>query len=68
MAISLVNPPSGLTSASLDAGAAVLEKVLPPMTEEDEERFLLEAIRQRHALGLTSVRDLNLTPEATALT
>jgi predicted amidohydrolase YtcJ len=59
-----VNPPGGLTPASLDAAAALLEKVLPPVTEEDEERFLLEAIRQRHALGLTSVRDLNLSPEA----
>jgi predicted amidohydrolase YtcJ len=59
-----VNPLAGLTPASLDAGAALLDKVLPPLTEEEEERFLLEAIRQRHAVGLTSVRDLNLSPEA----
>jgi len=34
------------------------------MTDAEEEALLLKAIEQRHALGLTSVRDLSLFPRA----
>jgi predicted amidohydrolase YtcJ len=46
------------------AGMALVEKLLPPMTDAEEEALLLKAIEQRHALGLTSVRDLSLFPRA----
>jgi predicted amidohydrolase YtcJ len=55
-----------LTGASpaYPASMALVEKVLPAVTDAEEEAFLLRAIQQRHALGLTSVRDLSLFPGA----
>jgi predicted amidohydrolase YtcJ len=46
------------------AGMTLLDTLLPPMTDAEEEALLLKAIQQRHALGLTSVRDLSLLPAA----
>jgi predicted amidohydrolase YtcJ len=46
------------------AGMMLVESLVPPMTEAEEEKMLLEAIRGRNALGLTSVRDLGLLPGA----
>jgi predicted amidohydrolase YtcJ len=46
------------------AGMMLVESLLPPMTEAEEDEMLLEALRGRHALGLTSVRDLSLLPGA----
>jgi predicted amidohydrolase YtcJ len=46
------------------ASMELVERVLPPLTDAEEEAFLLKAIEQRHALGLTSVRDLSLLPGA----
>lgn len=53
-----------LTGASpaYPAGMTLLERLLPPMADAEEEAVLLKAIAQRHALGLTSVRDLSLFP------
>jgi predicted amidohydrolase YtcJ len=55
-----------LTGASpaYPAGMTLVEKLLPAMTDAEEEAVLLKAIQQRHALGLTSVRDLSLFPGA----
>ena len=59
-----VNPPAGRSTASREAGVALLEKVLPRMTNEEEEDFLIRAIHERNALGLTSIRDLNVSQRA----
>ena len=60
------NPPAGLSIASVEAGQALLEKVLPRMTNEEEEDFLLRAIHERNVLGLTSIRDLNVSERGMA--
>ena len=59
-----VIPLDGLTAASIKAGELLLEKVLPPLTDEEEEQFLVTAMHQRNELGLTSIRDLNVSPRA----
>jgi predicted amidohydrolase YtcJ len=59
-----VIPPDGLTAASIEAGELLLDKVLPPLTDEEEEQFLVTAMHQRNELGLTSIRDLNVWPRA----
>jgi predicted amidohydrolase YtcJ len=46
------------------AGMRLVESLLPPLTEAEEEALLLRAIEARHALGLTSVRDLSILPRA----
>ena len=46
------------------AGMMLVDSLLPAMTEAEEEAILLRAIQGRHALGLTSVRDLSLLPRA----
>jgi predicted amidohydrolase YtcJ len=46
------------------ANMRIVDSLLPPMTEADEDAMLLKAIAGRHALGLTSVRDLSLLPRA----
>lgn len=60
------DPTGELTGASpaYPASMMLVEKVLPAMTDAEEEALLLKAIQQRHALGLTSVRDLSLLPGA----
>jgi len=55
---------TGQTPAPLGATIALLESIVPAMTDEEEERLLRAAIRERHAVGLTSIRDLNLFPRA----
>lgn len=44
-------------------GVRMIEAALPPRTDESESDFLLREIRQRHSLGITSIRDLALWPE-----
>jgi predicted amidohydrolase YtcJ len=60
------DPTGELTGANpaYPAGMTLLDKLLPAMTDAEEEALLLKAIQQRHALGLTSVRDLSLLPGA----
>jgi predicted amidohydrolase YtcJ len=55
-----------LTGASpaYPGSMVLVDKLLPAMTEAEEEALLLKAIQQRNALGLTSVRDLSLFPGA----
>lgn len=55
---------TGQTPLPYGATLALLESIVPAMTDEEEERLLLAAIRERHAVGLTSIRDLNLYPRA----
>jgi predicted amidohydrolase YtcJ len=40
------------------AGYLAIDKVVPPPTLEEEERMIEAGQRQRHALGITSIRDL----------
>jgi len=54
---------TGQTPSSGEAALLLLDRVLP-LTDDEEEAFLLKAVRQRAAVGLTSVRDLNLSPRA----
>ena len=46
------------------ANMLLVDSLVPPPTEAEEEALLLKAIQERHALGLTSVRDLSLLPRA----
>ena len=55
---------TGQTPVSVGAMLALLESIVPAMTDEEEEGLLRAAIRERHAVGLTSIRDLNLYPRA----
>ena len=55
---------TGQTPLPYGATLALLESIVPAMTDEEEERLLVAAIRERHAVGLTSIRDLNLYPRA----
>jgi predicted amidohydrolase YtcJ len=56
--------PSGFNIRSDQAALSILSKVLPPMTDAEEEEILIRAMHQSNALGLTSVRDLGLSPKA----
>jgi predicted amidohydrolase YtcJ len=44
------------------AGMVLLDKVIPPMSDQEEEDLLAKAQAGRNALGLTSVRDLSVFP------
>jgi predicted amidohydrolase YtcJ len=55
---------TGQTPLPLLPTIALLESIVPAMTDEEEERLLQAVIRERHAVGLTSIRDLNLYPRA----
>ena len=46
------------------AGMSLLDKLLPAMTDDEEDELLIRAQQERNALGLTSVRDLTLSPQA----
>src|SRR5262249_14743387 len=46
------------------AGMTLVDRLLPRATDAEDEALLLQAIQQRHALGLTGVRDLSLLPAA----
>jgi predicted amidohydrolase YtcJ len=56
--------PTGTNPPDYPSGMVLLDKVLPKLTEEDEENLIIQAQQKRNALGLTSVRDLSLFPEA----
>lgn len=48
-----VIPVDGLTAASIEAGELLLDKVLPPLTDEEEEQFPVAAMHERNELGLS---------------
>ena len=56
------NAGGGLTGTTprYPAGMVLLDKVIPAMSDQEEEDLLAKALAQRNALGLTSVRDLSL--------
>jgi predicted amidohydrolase YtcJ len=56
--------PGGFTVPAYRAAMSLLDRVVPAATDDEEEELLLRAIHQRNALGLTSVRDVNLSPQA----
>lgn len=54
--------PSGLIAGAKAIQAAVA-KISPPLTEADKEDLILKMQQEQHALGLTSIRELELSPE-----
>jgi predicted amidohydrolase YtcJ len=55
---------TGQTPAPFGTTVDLLERIVPAMTDEEEEDLLRAAIRERHAVGLTSIRDLNMSPRS----
>ncbi len=55
-----------LTGANPGFPAAMhlLANLLPPMSQEEEERVIVRGLQERHALGITSIRDLAVWPDA----
>ena len=45
------------------AGLAAIDKVVPVPTPEEEEQMILAGQNQRHALGITSIRDQSNGPD-----
>ncbi len=43
---------------------AIAAKLIPPLTEEESKELILQMQQQQNAMGLTSIRDISLTPEA----
>jgi predicted amidohydrolase YtcJ len=41
----------------------MVDKLLPPLTPQDQERLLRQAMQERNALGITSVRELAVFPQ-----
>jgi predicted amidohydrolase YtcJ len=46
------------------AAVQMIDKLLPPLSARDEEALLNQAMQERHALGITSVRELALWPDS----
>jgi predicted amidohydrolase YtcJ len=46
------------------ASIHLLAKLLPPMSQAEEEEVIIRGWRERHALGITSIRELAIWPEA----
>lgn len=57
--------PIGATP-SYPQGLYMVERLAPPLTDAEQDRMVREAVAHRHALGITSVRDLALMPEDAA--
>jgi predicted amidohydrolase YtcJ len=55
---------TGQTPPFPETALQLTDSILPPMNDDEEETFLLKAMRQRNAVGLTSIRNLNLSPQA----
>jgi predicted amidohydrolase YtcJ len=45
------------------AAVMVIDKLLPPLNQEAEEELILKGQQQRNALGITSIRELQVWPE-----
>jgi len=43
---------------------SLLDKLIPPPNQEEEEELILKGLQERNALGLTSIRELGLFPDA----
>jgi len=55
-----------LTGAAPDYPQAMLllDKLIPPPTAAEEEAMILKGQQERHALGMTTIRELSLWPDA----
>jgi hypothetical protein len=45
------------------AAMHLLARLLPPMSQAEEEAVIVRALRERHALGITSIRELSVWPD-----
>lgn len=52
------------TPAPYPAGVYMIDALLPPLTVEQQDSMVQKEIQQRLALGITSIRELALFPEA----
>ena len=55
--------PTGVTPG-YPAAMHLLAKLLPPMSQAEEEEVIIRGWQERHALGITSIRELAIWPEA----
>lgn len=55
--------PTG-TNPGFPAAMHLLAKLLPPMSQAEEEEVIIRGWQERHALGITSIRDLAIWPDA----
>ena len=46
------------------AAMHLMAKLLPPMSQAEEEEVIIRGWQERHALGITSIRELAIWPEA----
>ncbi len=67
-AMKLPEAPQGLLTGAgqqrLPASNVVLPNIVPQLTEGEEEGLILKVQQENNALGLTSIRDLNIYPNA----
>ena len=54
---------AGEPTGAVDS-ASVIDRIVPPPSEREQEELILKVQEQQNALGLTSIRELNLRPEA----
>jgi predicted amidohydrolase YtcJ len=58
----LTGAETGGTTDRFPVGLVLLDTVIPPMSDEQEEALLKKALARRNELGLTSLRDLTVFP------
>lgn len=56
--------PTGASPGPKAVGNPILPKIIPPPTQKEEEELILREQQKRNAEGLTSIRDLNVYPDA----
>lgn len=54
------------TAAPYPVGLYMVDALLPPLTPQQQDEMVERETQQRHSLGITSVRELALWPEAVA--
>ena len=58
----LTGAETGSTTDRFPVGLVLLDTVIPPMSDDEEETILKKALARRNELGLTSLRDLTVFP------
>jgi predicted amidohydrolase YtcJ len=58
----LTGAETGSTTDRFPVGLVLLDAVIPPMSDDEEETILKKALARRNELGLTSLRDLTVFP------
>ena len=51
-------------SPGFPANMHLLAKLLPPLSQAEEEEVIIRGWQERHALGITSIRELSIWPDA----